>query len=73
MKFNGCIDLKDECKTGLLKEINDAFYYSPRNKYTANVIIENKSSNSIENNNNRFFIIPRESHYIYKDENNSWR
>lgn len=73
MKFNGFIDLKDECKEGLLKDINDAFHYSPRSKYTVNVIIENKSSNSIENINSRFFIIPRESHYIYKDENNSWR
>lgn len=73
MIFNGTIILEKECKEGLLKEIYNFFYLSPKNKYTANIIIETKSSNSNENKNLRYIIIPRESHYIYKDENNSWR
>ena len=73
MLSNDAINYYNECKEGLLKELYNFFDFSPRNKLSANIIFENKSSNSFTNNNCHYVVLPRESHYIYKNENNSWR
>ena len=69
------VDLKTECKEGILLEIYTFFDFAKKNKVTANIIIENKSSNKYYNKNEKLYLfIPRISHHLYRDENkNKWK